>query len=485
MKKKMKFYCVFLIVAMMVMMFSIQTVTATKEATPVIKIGGLGPLSILPGQDMKRAMELAISDVNSNGGVTVAGTNYNLEGDYQTTSGADGLPDSTVAGTSLTTLKGDGVVAVIGGFRTEVAISLQSQLQQLPFLGVGSTAPIITPYFWRVGPTNGTNLATCLLSFFQFYMYKGLGVKNITIVREQADWSLAISNAIKYVFATAFASDNVTFSADIPISTSASQDSVTASLKTVPSNTNAILELFSAPVGQYVTQAWAALNMTQFLAGINVQAQLSTYFQDTAGAAYGEIELETTNPSTTRPQAVAFRNEFYSKYSLEPTYTAYASYDAVNILVQALEKSSSPTSAQIQSNLDSTNYNGTAFTTRFTNEIGPQYGVNSSGMTAPVPGVNYTQKITVHDLYTPENITMGGGIYPNPVMVQWQKGGVKKEIYSNLPDFLSVKLDGLQWPINHSDNGYTTSAKSSPGFEFFAVFVTLGTVIAYKKYKKV
>ena len=389
-------------------------------------------------------------------------------------------------------MKGDGVAAIIGGFRTEVVVSLQSAIKtdQLPFLGVGSTAPLLTSYFWRVGPTNGTNLAENLIGFYAFYMYH-LNITRITIVREDADWSLAISNGIKYTFATdpVLSKENLTFGTDIPISTSASQDSVTSSLTPLKtSNAQAILELFSAPVGQYVTQAWAALNLTQMLAGINVQAQLSTYFQDTAGAAYGEIELETTNPQTTRPQSVAFKDAFMKKYGTEPTYTAYASYDAVNIIVQALQKSSAPTSAQIQTNLLSTNYNGTDATIKFTNEDGPQYGVNSSGMLAPVPGWDYSNVIKVHDLYTPQSVTADGGIYPNPVFVQWQKGGSKVMVYSSLPAFETAgtsAYNNLQWPINHSDNGYTSSTKSSPGFEFFAVFVAIGSIIAYKKHKKV
>lgn len=486
MKINKKLYVVFLVATMFVMMFSIRfviPVSATKStinARPVIKIGGLGPLAITPGQDMQRGMNLAIADINNGTGVSVGGTVYNLQAYYGTTSGTDGLPDSGVAGTSLTTLKGDGIVAMIGGFRTEVVLTVESQLGQLPFLGVGSTAPLITPYMWRVGPTNGTELAYALIGFYHFYMVP-LGVRNITIVREDADWSLAISKGIKGAFAYYFPHDNVTFATDIPISTSATQDAVTSALTPLKgSSSNAILELFSAPVGQFVTQAWASLNLTQFLAGINVQASTSTYFKDTAGAAYGEIELETTSPDAPSAQSQAFITEYHNAYGVDPTYTAFASYDAVNILKQALEKSSAPTSAQIQDNLNTTNYQGTAFTTKFTNETGSQLGVNSTGDLVPIPGA--PTNIIVHDLYTPYGIATGGNGYANPVFVQWQKGGVKKTVYSNLATYLVNGTKGLQWPINHADNGY--SSGTTPGFEVIPLFGSIMAIILIQKYRK-
>ena len=109
-------------------------------------------------------------------------------------------------------------------------------------------------------------------------------------------------------------------------------------------------------------------------------------------------------------------------------------------------------------------------------------------MLAPVPGWDYSNVIKVHDLYTPQSVTADGGIYPNPVFVQWQKGGSKVMVYSSLPAFETAgtsAYNNLQWPINHSDNGYTSSTKSSPGFEFFSVFVSIGSIISYKKHKKV
>ena len=77
----------------------------------------------------------------------------------------------------------------------------------------------------------------------------------------------------------------------------------------------AIMTIFSGPAGKHITSAWASLNLTQYLAGINVEAQSSTHFAETEGAAYGEIAIETLPPdveSTTK--TAAFRTAYEAEY---------------------------------------------------------------------------------------------------------------------------------------------------------------------------
>ena len=142
---------------------NITNAKLTKAANlDKIRIGALGPLAITPGVDMRRGAELAVSEINGAGGFTVGSTIYDFELMLGTTSGSDGLPDVTVAATNINKLiVTDSVVAILGGFRTEVvlgAIQPAINTSKVPFLGVGSTAPIISEYYYRVGPVNETTL---------------------------------------------------------------------------------------------------------------------------------------------------------------------------------------------------------------------------------------------------------------------------------------------------------------------------------------
>ncbi|MHA1968216.1 MAG: ABC transporter substrate-binding protein, partial [Candidatus Hodarchaeales archaeon] len=132
-----------------------------------IKIGGIGPLAITPGKDMEKGLKLAVKEINEGDGVTVGATTYDFDLIIETTSSpSTGLPEPATGLASLTKLLDqDDVAALIGGFRTEVVMGLQGQLDR-PMLGVGSTAPLITPYLWRLGPSNGTQLTRALVDFY-------------------------------------------------------------------------------------------------------------------------------------------------------------------------------------------------------------------------------------------------------------------------------------------------------------------------------
>ena len=242
------------------------------------------------------------------------------------------------------------------------------------------------------------------------------------------------------------------------------------------SDADALLTLFSAPVGKFVTQAWASLNLTQLLAGINVEAQASTYFADTEGAAYGEIELEIAPPDQdATSKSGPFKQAYEDKYGEAPTYTAYISYDAIYVLKDALERAGSLNSADIQAALANTDYLGASYKIKFTSEPGSQLGVNSTGAPAPIPGA--PENITVHDLFTPDGIGTRGKPYANPVFAQWQKNGVKKTIYGWADSVADETTDDLEWPINHADFGTIPGkAPPAPGFELPIVLVLLLSV---------
>ena len=92
---KIKLYLSVLIIlgSFFLMTFSVTPVVPKQSANPTIKIGGLGPLAILPGLDMEKGMNLAINQTNPNGGVKVGGTNYTLTPYYATTSRSNNEPD--------------------------------------------------------------------------------------------------------------------------------------------------------------------------------------------------------------------------------------------------------------------------------------------------------------------------------------------------------------------------------------------------------
>ncbi|MHA2363308.1 MAG: ABC transporter substrate-binding protein [Candidatus Hodarchaeales archaeon] len=465
-----KIRTILLLLVIIGMTFSLFLGTGTVQAArEKVKIGALGPLAILPGIDMQNGVNLAVEEINKDG-FTVGSTDYDFEVITETTSGDDGLPDPATGSTSLSKLiDDDQVTAIIGGFRTEVVSQLQANLGTTPFLGVGSTATKTSDYFWRVGPPNGTQLVLALVELYTVFMPQK-GVVNVTIVREDATWTGAagVGGGVKaYVPPT-----SVNFTDDIVISPSATPADVEGALTpTKTADVQALLTIFSGPVGKKVTEAWASLDMPQMLAGINVESQRSTFFADTAGAAYGEIELETAPPDIeTTTKTAAFRTAYTEKYGEAPTYTAYASYDAVYVLKEALVNGGSLDSADIQTAMLAINYEGAGFWVKFTSDS--------------------------HDLWTPATFGATGGVrgtvdgkwYVNPVFAQWQKNGVKKTVYLHETFTPVVDFTNLEWPINHTDFGTIPTSEEedagTPGYELPIVVLILGSMAVISNIRK-
>ncbi|MFX1534926.1 MAG: ABC transporter substrate-binding protein [Promethearchaeota archaeon] len=482
--KKIKTLLIILAVFGMIFSLSVNVAAPVKAETKQaykVKIGALGPLDITPGKDMKAGFDLAVKEINAAGGFVVGSTTCEFESYVESNSGSDGLPDPQKAATALTKLQDqEDVVAIVGGFRTEVVASIMGDMDR-PFLGVGSTVPITSPYFWRVGPVNGSSLTRGYLDVYSLGLSAQLGVRNVTIVREDAEWTLPLAAAIKgflHYDPYGIGFPKMNFTSDIAIPQAASQDAVTTALTPLQGefegyNVNALCTIFSAPVGRYVTVAWHSLNLPQYLAGINVESQASTYFDELEGACYGEIEAQTDAPDFNQTiKTGPFRAAYYAEYAETPTYTAIASYDSVYLIKDAIERADSIVPEHIQNALLTTDYQGTVYKIKFTSE--------DNQTTAPTP-------TTVHDLWTSSTIGVDGRPYYQGYYCQWQKGGVKKTIF--LGQFRDITENVIQAPINHSDHGWTSAVPvTTPGLELpivaFSIVFIAAIALSFKKRKR-
>ncbi|MHA1969035.1 MAG: ABC transporter substrate-binding protein, partial [Candidatus Hodarchaeales archaeon] len=400
-------------------------------------------------------------------------------------------------------------------------------------LGVGSTAPLITPYFWRMGPSNGTELTRAIVDFYGFGLNTVKGVRNVTIIREDAAWSLAMSNGIHFYLEsllpgnTPYSTQKIAqmnFTTDIVIPPTNTYDQVSAAMAPLASdfgglNVTAIMPIFSGPVGKYVPQAWSALDLPQYLAGINVESQAGGFFEETEGACYGEIELETAPPDISQTnKTAAFRAAYIAEYGEQPTYTTFASYDAVYVLKDAMERAGAYDAASLQTALATTHYTGSGYEIKFTSEdnvwthpiFGYPYGQVGYYDNGSRYNLTNNNDLIVHDLYTTGDVGVRGQPFIQGYFAQWQQGGVKKTVWSKGPtvaDDMGNLTSLLEWPIVHSEHGYvpetttttdaatttedatttTTTVVDVPGFEFslmLIVFTTMVFFIIRKKPKK-
>jgi branched-chain amino acid transport system substrate-binding protein len=459
------------------MLFSLAPDITKAQRSDTIKIGALGPLAIPTGVDMENGVKLAIKEINDGDGVDVGGTPHDFDLYVETTSGSDGLPDPTTGVTNLNVLVAEGVAAIIGGFRTEVVVGLQLSpaginSSHVPFLGVGSTAPIITDYYYRVGPVNGTQLAVQTMAFYVTALGPLMGVQNVTIVREDAAWTEAVSAAIAATLPGLGFTVDTSLSA-IPEGATGAEVATAMNSLTTDDVTDAILPLFSAPVGKAVTEQWAALGLNEkmYLAGINVAAQDSNYHVDTDGAATGEITLAFATPDINPTSKTKdFRDAYVAEYNEQPTYTAMGAYDSVYIVKEAIERADAITPAAIHAELPNTDYIGVTARIKFTAE--------SSAAQVASPAVPATLKgftnATAHDLYTPSTIGVLGTPYAQAVMGQWQETDELKAVWAGTATGF-IAINAPSYAPDDTDEGLLL------GFEILqTLFVTTMIVSVYK-----
>jgi hypothetical protein len=308
------------------------------------------------------------------------------------------------------------------------------------------------------------------------------GVQNVTIVREDAAWTAAIGGAITAVLP----SYNITVDNSIdPIPESATGSEIATALNPLTTNDDidAILTLFSAPVGKAVTEQWAAtgLNDKMYLAGINVAAQDSEYFTTTGNAAAGEIAISNAPPDA-NPTAntAAFRTAYAAKYGEEPTYTAMGAYDAVFILKEAIERADAITKEAIHAELPNTDYTGVTARIKFTAESSAGQVASSS---VPESLKIFTNAVA-HDLYTPSTIGVAGFPYAQPYFGQWSVSGEMKTVWgastTGYEPIIAPPYVVATTTTTTSTSGSGTSGTSDtsddeaflPGFEFIAVLFT-------------
>jgi branched-chain amino acid transport system substrate-binding protein len=363
----------------MILIGTLLIIAPTLGVPDPIKIGIIGPVGLPHWSPcgMKEGAEIAAQQINDAGGVNVGGTYRNItlvEGNENSYPGID----IDEAQAEVVRLYNEGCRIMIGGFRTEVTGPMieMAMGQVFPYLeepvifliNGASTNELIMDrlhpitgdyetykYLFRVNPTNSTVLLMTVAGSIQTLITKMLPIygcpnmgpyENITQVKvavltEALDWTLVIheyltNSSIYPGLLGSYA--NVTYHDRIPYD----QVDVSSWIGNVAaSGARILIHIFSAPVGGTVIGTWRALNVKAVPVGINVVAQLQTYWSTLGGACEYESTLNFVGTDTPiSPEAEQFWDDFDAhtgNLGIWPIYTAYGAYNAVNLAKEAIE----------------------------------------------------------------------------------------------------------------------------------------------------
>ena len=312
-----------------------------------IKIGVLGPMAFVQGENHWAGAEMARDEINKAGGISVGGRKRTVELVRADTNEIQSVPDATNAIERVITR--DKVDFLIGGFRSEAVLAMQEVAMDYKkiFLGAGAADAKLGEnveknydrykYWFRVTPTKAPDLFRTLMAVLgeigqQVRTSAKTETPKIAIVAEKAVWTEAIVKGLQATLPKMKMDVVGTWQP------SAIATDVTAELAAIErSGADIVFTLLSGPVGISLGRQMGERSMKAVAFGINVEGQKDEFWQAAAGKANYVSTLDTLAEVEMTPKTVPFVRAFKQRYGKAPTYNA-ATYDAIMILKAAIEQ---------------------------------------------------------------------------------------------------------------------------------------------------
>ena len=358
-----------LVALFMVALLAISACAPTKPPTEVVKIGVIGPMTFIQGEQHWYGAVMARDEINQAGGIKVGDVVRPIELVKADSNEMLSVPDAAAA--MERAIMVDNVDFLVGGFRTEGVFAMQDIAadNEKIFMGCGASHPELCmkvaqdydryKYWFRVTPINANYLGQVNFLLFgtvAFIVKQGLGIEKpkVAVMMEKA---VAAEPLVQAAHALA-PKLGVEIVGDWRPSPTATD--VTAELSAIKaSGASIILTYFSGPVGIPYAKRWGELEIPAASVGINVEAQKKGFWEATEGKGNYELTMNMYARVKQTDKSIPFYDEFVDGTGEFPTYNA-GTYDAIYILKDAIERAGTLDSNALVPELEKTDYLGAA-----------------------------------------------------------------------------------------------------------------------------
>lgn len=319
----------------------LTTAGCTKKSSNEIVIGQYGSMTggqATFGQSTDEGVRLAIDEVNAAGGIK--GKKIRL-----VTMDTEGKPEQAVS-VAKRLIEQEKIVALVGEVASSLSLAVApiAQASKIPMVTPSSTNPKVTDvgdYIFRtcfIDPFQGTVMAK--------FAVENLKAKKVAILRDvKSDYSVGLSDFFilklkelggEVVEDTSYQAGDVDFKAQLT--------------KIKGKNPDAIfIPGYYTEVGLIARQA-KELGLKQPLLGGD--GWDSTKLSEIGGKAVdGSYFSNHYSNESTDPVAVDFMKKFQAKYNKAPDGLAAAGFDAMKVLIKAIENSAEATPQNIRDQL--------------------------------------------------------------------------------------------------------------------------------------
>ena len=360
-----------------------------------ILVGMPLPLNSPIGQNMLDSAQMAVNQINANGGVTINGTHYSFKlVTYDTEEADPSIPVSNGISGVTALITQDHVNFLIGGYRSDVVdaeLPIAAQYHTI-YITFGADPAISTfvgedysanKYIFN-GFVNSTSqgaqygaLPVYLLLAYKEHLIP-TNVTNIAVLGEQAAWTKPLigtgGTGSPLYGAFKAAGFNPVYINYFPLSPpGGSYDSLLSQLASL--NTQAVYILAAGTetpllISNYGAFDWSSdtgTNGTEpLLMGADVMGEMEgstyNYYTATNGAANGELNFGwgPMLPVNLTPSSIPFYDNFTAQFGFNPIFEDGFVYSSFYYLASAIEKAQSLSDNQIIPYLEATNYTGPA-----------------------------------------------------------------------------------------------------------------------------
>lgn len=311
--------------------------TARREK---VVIGVIGPMSVPEGMAEEKAAKLAVEEINANGGIL----GYPVEvvvGDTKL--------DSNIASTEfrrLATIENADVI--IGGFSSGVMFTMMETMAEtrtLFFADASSPAHAEKvaenydryKYWFRVSQNNGSTFALDLADMVKFLKDSGYDVKKVYVIRDEHVWTDAVIEGLKPLLEE----QGVEIVKDVRVPKQYSEYEQLIQEAEIL-DVDVIMPILAiVKTGDILAKQWATLKPNILLAGHDLAAIDSEFYNKTNGMANYEIFIADGGALVTAPpteKCREFVEAYREKYGHYPeSHQAYGAYDAVYLYKTVVE----------------------------------------------------------------------------------------------------------------------------------------------------
>ena len=325
------------------------------NASQIVKIGCAGDTGEIQGDANYEGVWFAAKTINEAGGFEVDGVTYYIGVTREDTDESNpNLVTSRGIAAAERLVYNKKVDFGVGGFRSEALLAYQEVFMdnKIIFINTGAATDIFCwnvknfydryQYFFRFMPINSTSLGGEILMTIAGYImslnatYTNFDIKQVGILAEDLTWTTTLIAAIAGNLGPltgGWAEILTPIRYDITLSAT----DMNTHLQTLNSQgCDFLIPVISAQGGVLMMQQYDLYQYPFQIFGIDVQAQLDTYWASSGDSAAYETVMQTLHRTNKTENSIAFWDAFRLEFGHDPLYIACGAYDAVVALKNAI-----------------------------------------------------------------------------------------------------------------------------------------------------